>query len=203
MPLTVEELKTILELGHETPGVEFKGPERRDNQDFFVKVIKGVLGMANRRGGGKLVVGISDDGGRPVLTGLSDAQAATWGPDAVVGPMSAYADPFVTVSVQILPIDGTRVVVLTVDEFESVPVICKRSYPGVLRDGACYVRRRGRIETSEVPNHSEMRELLDLATETSVRAFLQTAGRVGLGLPAAPAAPNDEEKFRQQAEHPA
>ncbi len=50
---------------------------------------------------------------------------------------------------------------IVVEEFEEVPVLCKKSYPGILRDGACYVRRRGRIESTEVPNSAEMRGLAD------------------------------------------
>ena len=65
-------------------------------------------------------------------------------------------------------------------EFDDIPVLCKRAYGNVLRDGACYVRPRRKPETSEIPTQADMRDLLDLATEKEVRKYLERAQRLGL-----------------------
>lgn len=198
--MTPGELRTILEQGRETPGTEFKSAGSRTDREFLVKVVKAVLALANRRGGGIIVIGVDDDGGRITPTGLSDDELETWTPETVSGAVAAYADPFVDLSSQEVLLDGLRFVVLEVIEFEEVPILCKRGFAGVLREGACYVRRRGRIESCEIPNHAEMRELIDLAAEKSVRRFFQTARRTGIVDNQVGIETDDEELFQRQLE---
>ena len=94
--------------------------------------------------------------------GLSDADLATWNYDDVADRIAIYADPSVTFDLEIGEYDDNKFVVLRIEEFADVPVLCKRSYGDVLRDGACYVRPRRKPETSEVPTQADMRDLLDL-----------------------------------------
>src|SRR5918992_3524376 len=70
--------------------------------------------------------------------------------------------------------------VIQVKEFADIPVLCKRSYDNVLREGACYVRSRRKPETSEIPTLADMRDLLDLATEKRLREHLALLERIGL-----------------------
>jgi hypothetical protein len=67
-----------------------------------------------------------------------------------------------------------------------------------------YVRGRGKPETIEVPTQTEMRELLELAVDKGVQAFLARAGRVGLLQPAhaEPAAAADEVAFAAERDQP-
>ena len=180
--MTVDEFAQILERGHETPGLEFKGPGSRKDKDFFAKVVRAALAMTNRRNGGQIVIGVGEDGDRLAPDGLSDKELTTWNHDDVTGAMSAYADPYVSASVEQLTHLDKNYAIIRIDEFEEVPVLCKREYPSILRDGACYVRRRGRIESSEIPNQAEMRDLVELATEKALRRFLRTASRAGLEI---------------------
>ena len=86
-----------------------------------------------------------------------------------------------------------------VEEFSDIPVLCKRSYDNVLRDGACYVRTRRKPETSEIPTQADMRDLLDLAIDKGVSKFLNRAQRVGLSFPSTVASPvTDQERFDEQ-----
>src|SRR6185369_6386598 len=85
--------------------------------------------------------------------------------------------------------EGATFAIIDVDEFREVPVLCKKNFElkdcvVKLRAGACYVRRRGRIETSEIPTQAEMRELLELATEKRLRSFLRQAQGAGLSVKA-------------------
>jgi hypothetical protein len=97
--------------------------------------------------------------------------------------------------------DGKTFVILSVEEFETIPVICKRQFNDprnpakvVLRPGACYVRTRRKPETSEIPSQTEMRELLELATRKGIRHFLERAAAAGLPV-ATPGAPSAAEHY--------
>jgi predicted HTH transcriptional regulator len=200
--VTPEQFADLLALGHETPGVEFKGPFDRTDKPSFAKVVKAVLAMANRRDGGRVIVGVDEvaDGAgfslRP--TGLTEAQVRSWGHDDVAEQLGKFADPFVTFSTRSVRHDGRMFVLLDVGEFEEVPVLCRHPFDGVLRQGACYVRRRSRIETSEIPTHVEMRELLDLATEKGIRRFLSRFHRAGIDIAGLRQVPDDAARFDAQ-----
>jgi len=186
-----QEFRELLSLGHETTGTEFKGPGPRTNKHLLAKVTRAVLALSNRRYGGKVIIGVVDDGQSLSPTGLSPTDLATWRHEDVSGSIGSYADPFVTLHTAHIQFEGKDFVVIDVEEFEDVPVVCKKNYPDVLRDGACYVRRRGRIESSEIPNSSEMRQLLDLSTEKALRRYhrLQRASQPG---------PDDRDRFDQE-----
>ena len=186
-----QEFQQLLSLAHETPGVEFKAPGPRTDRNRFAKVVRAVLALSNRRNGGTVIIGVEDDGQALKAIGVSKADLATWRHEDISGAISAYADPFVTLNTEHRSYGGKYFVVIEIEEFAEVPVLCKRDYPGVLREGACYIRRRGRIESSEIPNSTEMRELLDLATEKVLRRFRRFQK-------AEQPAPNDDELFDQE-----
>ena len=178
--MTDAEFEQLMALSHELQGVEFKGPGALSNRRLFAQVVKAVLGMANRRGGGLVVIGVEDSGGVLNHLGLSQPDIETWNYDDVADRIAVYADPSVTFDLEIREYTGNRYVVLLVEEFADVPVLCKRSYDDVLRDGACYVRTRRKPETSEIPTQADMRDLLNLAVEKGVQQYLAQARRVGL-----------------------
>lgn len=141
--------------------------------------------MANRRDGGRVILGV-EDGDPANSVGASQAQAESWTTfDDVADQISKYADPMVEFSSSQVQLDGKRFVVIDVDEFREVPVLCKREYQAnggsvILRKGACYVRSSsGKIETREVGDSDEMRVLVDLATEKRLRAHIETTVRAG------------------------
>jgi hypothetical protein len=72
----------------------------------------------------------------------------------------------------------------------------------ILRQGACYVRSRHKLGTSEIPSEEEMRELLELAIDKGVMRFLARAEKAGLyrSIQSPPASPSEEELFRKQIE---
>lgn len=210
--MTPEEFAQLLDLGHETQGIEFKGPFARADKDQFVEVVRAVLGMANRRDGGLVVIGIDEhdegtgSGKKLLAVGLSTTDREGWDQDAVLSSVNSYADPFVELEVELIEHDGKHFVVLRVREFDEFPVLCTKPYAKqkgnrsdvVLREGACYVRRRGRIETTELPSHVEMRELLDLATEKGIRRFLTQVHRAGLDIAGLRQVPDDAALFDAQ-----
>lgn len=197
--MTPDELREAIALGHEQPGVEFKGAGIRDDKLFSARVIRGVLAMSNRRDGGHIVIGVKEDEGALSLVGLDDAERTTWHHDDIAAQVSRYADPYVTFTAEELTLDGKTVVVLTVAHCELGPVICKRAYNRdkvtVLREGAIYIRPRTKSESREVSSSSEMRELIELATDAQVRRFVARAYQAGMAPPSPADSANDSARF--------
>jgi hypothetical protein len=202
--VTDKEFAELLFLQHELPGVEFKPPGPRGEKTLFHSVARAVLGMANRRDGGRIVLGVREDqAGKLELVGLTRVDAATWRNDHLAEAIAPYADPYVGIQAKEHVHEDNLYVLIEVQEFEEVPVICRRSYPPtlkagqkpILRAGAIYVRTRRKPETSEPPGQTEMRELIELATEKRMRNLLGTLGRAGLEVASQP---RPEEKYEAE-----
>ena len=190
----------IMELGHELRGVEFKGPGPVSSGRLVAQVVKAVLGLANIRDGGRVIVGVEDNGNVLNPIGIGDDDLSTWTYDAVADQVARYADPSVSFEMETKEYSGNRYIVLEVAEFSDIPVLCKRSYDDVLRDGACYVRTRRKPETSEIPTQADMRDLLNLAIEKGVRESIAWAHRVGLlPFPAIPPPIHGQENPDEQS----
>ena len=155
--------------------------------------------MCNRRDGGTVIIGVEDNQGVLNPVGLTEDDLAGWNYDALADQIARYADPSASFAVDIREYDGNSYVVIEVEEFSDIPVLCKRSYDDVLQDGACYVRPRRKPETSAIPTQADMRDLLDLAIEKGVTRFLERARRVGLfSIPTAELQVTDRERFDEQ-----
>lgn len=196
--MTEAEFRELLARGHEIQGVEFKSPGSRKNKRLLAQVVRAALGMANRRYGGKIIIGVKEDSNNtPVPIGLSCSDLATWTYDDLSSSISSYADPSVSFESNAFEYEGKQFLIIEVEEFNDIPVICKRSYDDVLRDGACYVRPRRKPETSEIPSQADMRDLLDLATEKRLRKFLSTAQSVRVVDDSSPGV-TDEHRFEEE-----
>ncbi len=180
--MTEEEFEARLTLGHEQRGVEFKGPGKRSDKPFFARVTRAVLGMANRRDGGQVIIGVQDNEGTLTPVGLSKPALATWKYDDVADALAVYADPSVSFELEIVQWKDRHYLIIHVHEFEDVPVLCNKDYPDILRKGACYVRSRRKPETAEIPSQADMRDLLDLASEKGLRRFVAQARAAGLEI---------------------
>ena len=167
------------------------------NRRLVAQVIRAILGMCNRRDGGNVIIGVADDQGVLNQVGLTGSEIAEWSYDALADQIARYADPSASFSLDVKEYGGNSYVVIEVDEFADIPVLCKRSYDDVLRDGACYVRPRRKPETSEIPTQADMRDLLELAIDKGVTQFLERAQRVGLTSRVELRA-TDQEQFDEQ-----
>ena len=181
--MTSEELETLLKVGYESNGVEFKGPGKRTDKDFLARVVRGVLGMSNRRDGGVVVIGIGSKKLEPM--GLSPEELNTWtNYDDVSASINEYASPSARFDIEIVEISRKFFIVLYVYEFTDIPILCTKDYnlgkSTVLRRGGCYVRARHKPETSEIPSEEEMRELLNLAIDKGVKDFVDRARHAGM-----------------------
>ena len=199
--MTEGQFADLLAIGHETTGLEFKPAGPLGGRLMYL-VFRALMGMANRRGGGRVIVGVDERGGSVVPVGLSEEELATWTNDALTGQLSRFADPKVAVDYQTCSYKGRSFVVLIVDEFSVVPVICKNSSNDpaeILRKGAIYVRGRQKPETVEVPSYADMRDLFDLAVAKAVSQHMDLISpRKVVGAPVQQE--DDFALFRKQSE---
>lgn len=187
--MTDEEFARLFEIPHELSGVEFKGPGKFSDPGMRAEVVRAILGMANRRDGGLIVIGVKTEPNSPVAVGLTGDELQSWNHDHICDMVAKYADPSVEFTTEEHGYGGRKYILIVVRSFSDIPVLCKRDLElpnqgKILRAGACYVRTRRKPETMEIPGQTEMRDLLDLATERRLRQFLSTMRGAGLELPA-------------------
>lgn len=180
--VTRDELQDALSLGYESRSFEVKGPGNLTDNAYCAKITRAVMAMGNLRDGGLVCLGVDENHMADIAPGLSDEQLQTWSNyDDVADKLARFSDPPVSFDVQALTMgNGVSIVVLDVAEFDHVPHVCKRDYPGQLQKGMTYVRPRGKPESVPVPSYLEMRELLDLATTKGVRDFIARAHAAGI-----------------------
>src|ERR1700741_1508594 len=116
-PMTDLELAQVIGIGHELPGLEFKGPGPRNDKHFMARVTRAVLGMANRRDGGNVIIGVEEGSSGLRAVGLTDEQLSTWTYDDVAEAINSFADPGIILHLAVPKHAGTRHVVLRVEEF--------------------------------------------------------------------------------------
>jgi hypothetical protein len=200
--LSAEEIEDNLKFGYEGRGVELKGAGLRTDAHLFAKVARAALGLGNLRDGGHVIIGVADGEPDKLLPGLSEEDLASWlAYDDVARKLAEYADPPLEFDITGNELSsGVTVAVIQVFEFADLPHLCAKDYPDVLRKGALYVRPRKVPETSEIASHVEMRDIIDLATEKSLRAYIRTAERAGVTLAPGEREPSDEERFEAELE---
>ena len=196
------EFREILAFGHEQHGIEFKrGGSRKNDKRLLAKVIRAAISMANRRDGGRVIIGVEEgDNNSLILNGVSQDDLPSWNHDDLADSIAEYADPSVNFEVESFKLEGKDFVILEVDEFDDFPVICKKNFDNVLRSGACYIRSRRKPETVDIPTFVDMRDLLELAINKGVRNFVRRASSAGLSLSAENIKPSDTELFNKQFE---
>lgn len=209
--LSADEIEAALRSGYELRGLELKGPGARKDSHLFAKVTRAALSLGNLRDGGHVVIGIEDGDPSAMLPGLSAADLASWlAYDDVARKLAVYADPPFHFAVEGIRLaSGVDVAVIQIFEFADTPHLCAKDYQRqgsnelVLRRGALYVRPRKVPETSEVASLVEMRDVLQLATQKALRAYVETAERAGLSLAVpdgTPPGPSDDERYEAQRE---
>jgi len=187
-------LGDILQLGRELRNVEFKRSGSASDKHFFAVVARAMMALANIRDGGTIVVGVPDAAGELPVGGVEAEHQPSWNQDHVADRLSTYAQPSVSFTVEVQGHGGKQFVVISVDEFDEVPILCVRDFERVLRRGGCYVRSRRKPESVEVATQEDMRELLDLAVEKRLRRFLRTAQAADMTV----RGPTDADQFEQQ-----
>lgn len=178
MNLNHDVLRHYLAFGQETRGVELKAALRWE--DYDTRLVKAIMAMANKRDGGVIIVGWDADHGQH---GIGAVQAASFNLDAVSAFANKYADPYVDIEVQSFEYEHATFVAIGADEFRDVPIVCRAdSRDLILRRGSLYVRSYRMPETTAVQTAEDIRELLEIATDKRIEAFVRQTRRAGLAL---------------------
>ena len=180
--MTTEDLELLLEARAESPGLEFKGAG-----PFAVEMLaKDILAMGNLEDGGDIVIGVRN--ATFEREGLTESQAASYNVDEMRDKMARYADPHVQFTAEcVLDKGGKRFVVIHVQAFEEVPVICRVDDKRAgLRAATIYYRgSHRRPESAPVANSYDLRNIIDAAVIRMMRRRLK-AGYVARPTEASP-----------------
>lgn len=160
---------------------------------FRGKLIKEILGMANTRDGGTIIIGVSETDDGFVPDGMEPNHLDTYDEDQIKDKVATRADPFVQFTLSKHKIEGNTFLSVDVEEFEEIPVICRKSFCDILEEPKLYIRSRRKPETIEVPSQTEMRELLQMAIDKGIRQY-----RIREAQRTAEATESDKNKFDQE-----
>lgn len=203
--MTDDEFATLIAMGAEQRHVEFKGPAPISDKHFVHKVVRAILGMANRRDGGYVVIGVEDVNRVLNSVGIDDGTIAHWTRDSLADKVAPLVDPSVDFDLEHRSYEGRQFVLIIVREFDETPVFCRATKNDaenrhvVLREGALYVRGRRKPETVEIRTSQEMRDLIDLALGKGIRRFQRQIQEAGLSNTLTlPPQPTNAEKFKAQ-----
>lgn len=180
-------LDQLIEAGRESARLEYKDSWPWTEQKFKEMLTRSILAMANMKDGGHIIIGVEQGRDAPNPGGVRAEHLATYNEEAIKDFVGNYADPYVDFSIDIVTARDRRFVLITVREFEEIPVICKkdgRTEQGALKIGAVYVRTRDRRPSSvPVQNQAQIRELLELAIDKGIRKLQRRGLTYGQGLP--------------------
>lgn len=165
-----EEFSHIIEMAHESRNIEFKTSfSWVDDSSKWLRerVIKTILGITNTPDGGYIVIGIDEENGNPVFNGTATEHIITFTFDAITGTVSRFASTTINIEIYIAEYRSNKYVVLRIEEFETLPVICKNDgqEPGVLERGKIYCRAQSGPPRNIPVTEIEMQEIIELAMD--------------------------------------
>jgi Putative DNA-binding domain len=170
----------------EQPWLDFK--ESQPWQELRWRLLKTIMGMANLRDGGLILVGVAERGTTWDLTGIEPGHLGAFDYDDIIDQLSKYASPHVSVDIAVHDHDdGKRYLAFHVHQFSDSPVVCRNNSPDDVRPkdrlaaGEVYVRpTTGKPQTVKVTDAAHLHDLLELAAEFRARRMLEIGKRVGL-----------------------
>ena len=167
------------------------------------RVTHALLGLGNLRDGGLVIVGVSEDQGRWVLSGISDAHLATYDPDIIINQVNAHISPHLDLDIVVVTHrDGKRYLTLYGREFGDAPLVCKKNGPqnsGIV-EGRVYVRPPGMARTTAITDARQMHDLLELAAEKRARRILEISRPIALAEQQPPDERRVAERFDNELE---
>ncbi|MDR2621585.1 MAG: ATP-binding protein [Dysgonamonadaceae bacterium] len=135
--------------------------------DNLLKYIKSLVGMANNKGG-KIIFGVQDSPRIP--KGMTNNRFDETDPKDIDKTIREYFSQELIWKSEMYRVGENNFGILTVEEAENKPVICKKNKDGVLREGAVYYRYRGETKEIEYP---ELQKVLDKEKEKEKLLWLK------------------------------
>ncbi len=182
--------RPLVEVPSETRVVEYKGPLAW--RDARWKVVRAALALANVDTGGSIVIGVAElTRGTFDPIGLPPEQAQTFANDEISRLVNEYASPAISLSTEIGAVNSKIFVVISIAPFDQIPIVCKKDGENLAK-GTIYTRATAMNESVAVPGESEMREIIDRATDLQVRRMAERFRRMGLLFPPNAATPTSD-----------
>ncbi len=186
-----QEIRDLIKLGSESANLDYKEGFiwNKENKDKKYELLRDLIAMANTRDGGRIIFGVRDND--YLYVGASDEIFETIDPNNVVQMLHQWSDPKVSCQISKLTVDGKRVIVFDVTEFDDTPIICIDSIKTVdqsrliLRKGSVYIRTAA-AATEEISSSHEMRELLGRAIRKKSNELLGSIEKLITGKPTRP-----------------
>lgn len=199
-----EDLARFVTATGESSSIDAKGPMSWDSGIKSASLAKDIASFANSRDGGVLVIGKSEtDAGDFDLTGLTDGQAESFETTKVARWVNNRFAPPMNIVCHQHQHDGKRFVVITIEEFQDIPVLCTKSFQDpanpkklILRERTLYVRNSN-AESAPLESVDELRSLIGLATSKRANEMLVTFEAMLKGRPLL-SQQSDEEQFRDE-----
>lgn len=125
-----EQLISYITAAGENDNIDAKAAMAWDGADNSAKLTKQIIGFANSRDGGVLVIGKEEvQPGKFHLSGVSSDQADSFDQTKVTTWINNHCDPSVRVQVCRQGHDGKEFIVIVVTEFDEIPILCIRQFP--------------------------------------------------------------------------
>lgn len=202
-------IRNLLARGGEGGNVDYKAPIGwpKKNTDERATLVRHLIGFANARDGGYILIGVDDSTKEP--QSLSEEQARSWDATAIGEVLARFSSPPPEIEVcRGHAPSGELLVAVHVTEFASVPCVCilehvreakaTQAERMILRKGALYLRT-GIASTREIDSEVMMRELLARASvKTGQKLLEQIKSLIDAHWPGA--VPADSTTFVEEAE---
>ena len=198
------ELVRYITYSGESDSIDAKGPTCWDGGMESAKLAKDIAAFANSRDGGVIVVGKEEPSpGQFVLKGLTPQQADSFDSTKVAAWINNRFSPPIRLVCHRQEHDGRAFIVITVAEFDDVPVMCIKSYQDpqnaktiLLRERTIYVRTAN-AESAPLGCVEEVRSLIGLAVRKKGDELLSTLNAMLKGRSLVEA-PSDNQHFDRE-----
>lgn len=140
--------------------------------DNLVKYCKTLVGMANNKGG-EIVFGIKNSPHEPI--GMTNNRFHEIDPKKIDSTIREYFSQELKWSMNTKSFFKKDFGIISVEESEEKPIICKKNCKDILREGAIYYRYRG--ETKEI-EFAELKKLLDKEKEKERLLWIKHIERI-------------------------
>lgn len=180
-----ERISIALNRCQEQAWLDFK--ESQPWQVLRWRLLKTIMGMANLRDGGLIIVGVAEKENAWELSGITTDHLKDYDYDDISDQINKYASPQVVIDLVIHEHeDGNQYLAIHIHQFKISPVVCRKNSPEdvKLKDrlsaGDIYVRpSSGKPRTERVTDASQLHDLLELAAEFRARRLLEVGKRIG------------------------
>lgn len=201
---TPDELIRFIEVAGESANIDAKGPMVWDGGEASAGLAKDIFAFANSRDGGVIVIGKDEPSpGTFAPTGLTSPQADSFETTKVATWVNNRVAPPVNLVCNRVQHDEKEFIVLTVAEFDDVPVICTKQFElegkppkVILRKGTLYIRTAN-AESAPLSSIDDLRTLIGLATRKRGQEMLTMFESMLKGRPLVRVA-SDEEQFHEE-----